>query len=82
MGHSDYNWDLLLLFVQYCVFVVSDSYDVTKGNFGEDNFNEVKLTEQLVEKKNNLNSFSFKHYQYHKTKLLVKKVCPSIAREI
>ena len=59
-----------------------DSHDVTRGNFGEDTYNEVKLREQLVEKKNNLNSFSFKHYHYHKTKFLVQKACPSIAREI
>ena len=59
-----------------------DSYYVTKGNFGGDTCNEEKLREQLVEKKHNLNSFSFKHYHYYKTKRLVQKACPSIAREI
>ena len=59
-----------------------NAYDVTRGDFVEDAFNEVNCREQIIEKKNNLNSFSFKCYHYHKTKRLVQKIHPSIVREI
>ena len=60
----------------------SGIYDVMIGNFEKDMCDEIKLTEKLVEKKNNLNSFSFKYYHYHKCKRSVQKECPSIACEI
>ena len=60
----------------------SSSHDVAKGDFGENTYDEIKLREQLVEKKDNLNSFRFKHYHYHKIKHSVQKECPSIARDI
>ena len=58
------------------------SYDVVKVNFRGNTYDEIKLREQLVKKKNNLNSFSFKYYHYHKIKCSVQKACPSIVREI
>ena len=56
------------------------SYDVVKGNFEKDTYDEIKLREKLVEKNNNLNSFSFKYYHYHKFKRSVQKSYPSIVR--
>ena len=48
-----------------------DSYDVTKGLFEEHAFNEIKLKEKLVKRRNNLNGFSFTHNHYKKAKFLV-----------
>ena len=50
--------------------------------FGRDSFDEIKLRERLVKKKNKLNSFRFKCNNYHKTKRLVQKKYPEIVHEI
>ena len=53
-------------------FKRGDSYYITRGDFGEDTFNEIKLRKRLVTKKNKLKSFSFTRDHYNKVKLLVQ----------
>ena len=66
--------DLLLEFKLNCE--KNSSHDVAKGDFGENTYDEIKLREQSVEKKNNLNSFIFKHYHYHKLNIQCKRHVP------
>ena len=59
-----------------------DSYDITKDLFEEDAFNEIKLREKLVKRRNKLNRFSCTCNRFNKSKKILQKKCHSIVREI